>query len=148
MLKSFFYDKLEYDMACNLDWSRHICLHEDDVNRDIKREMSHIINYHHLLNQQLLGEELESELWDQFSIYDFEVLHQDNYLRTLNLLEQEEEYFWIKDELGNDQKHSVEDLLFDLLQHSAHHRAKLGLLFKNLELPVKRHSLLLYKRTF
>ncbi|MDX1444845.1 hypothetical protein [Lishizhenia sp.] len=145
-MKSFLKDKLAYDMACNLDWSRHICLHDDFINGAIKKEMSHIINYHHQLNQSLLAEEHESELWDRFAIYDFEALHHDNYIRTQSILDNEQSHYTIEDTLGNFQNYAIEDLIFDLLQHSSHHRAKLALHFKNLELPVKTHSYLLYKK--
>ncbi|SFT46331.1 DinB family protein [Lishizhenia tianjinensis] len=133
-------------MACNLDWSRHICLHDDHINGAVKKEMSHIINYHHQLNQSLLKEEQESELWDSFSIYDFEALHHDNYLRTQSILEQDIPQYTLENNLGFYHNYKIEDLLFDLFQHSAHHRGKISLLFKQLELPAKTHSYLLYKR--
>ena len=145
-MRAYLEDKLEYDMACNLDWSRHICFYEDEITGEIKKEMSHIINFHHRLNQQILGEELESELWDTFSIYDFEALHHDNYQRTLTLLEKEQTYFTIEDTLGYYNKFLLEDLVFELIQHSAQHRAKLALMFKNLQIHPKSHSYLLYKR--
>lgn len=128
MLRSFFSDRFESDYRINLVWCRFLIEHEDELTDVIKKELSHLINAHHIWLARVMGNAAESNTWDILPTRYWEQLIVDNHRKT-------QEFLIHMDLEKHIQYHSEEGvpldaintiILYHILQHSTHHRARLA----------------------
>lgn len=128
MLRSFFSERFNTDHQINILWHRFLLEHEDELNDFIKKEFSHLINVHHIWLSRIMGNLPESHSWDVLPTRYWEQLIVDNHRKTQEFLvhmEWEERVQYHSEE-GVPLDAINTNMLYHILQHSTHHRARLA----------------------
>lgn len=131
-MQGFFLSKFEFDFQANNHWIDSIEQQNLTDNFEIRRQLCHILNVHHLWISRLNGENVISNDWDDLPFYAWKKLNRENSAQTqLFIINKdiagETEY---TDSEGNLQRKSSGDILYHILQHSTHHRAVINSLIK------------------
>lgn len=136
MLRSFFSDRFEIDHRINMLWCKFLLEHEDEINDIAKKEFSHLINVHHIWLARMIGVKAESHSWDTLPSRYWEQLIVDNHRKTqefLTHIEWEERVQYHSEE-GTPLDALNTNMLYHVLQHSTHHRARLAIEMRTLRL--------------
>ena len=146
MIKDFFKDKFEYDFLSNKKWIEHLAEHEEKLSPYILKSMSHIINVHHIWIYRIQQKKQESFTWDLLPIDFWLKLAQENYLQTIEFLENIdfEEKINYHDEEGVEMERETIDILYHILQHNTYHRGQIAHELKSLNLPVPIFNFISY----
>lgn len=128
----FFLSKFEFDFYVNKLFIHEIEQQDLIDNPEIRRQLCHILNFHHIWISRLIEKETISEDWDDLPYFSWQKLNEDNFLQNkafilnedLNL---ERDYINSDGEMKGKQ---VSDILFHILQHSNYHRAQINILIK------------------
>ncbi|MES2554944.1 MAG: hypothetical protein V4604_02275 [Bacteroidota bacterium] len=133
MFQAFFTDKLQRDLAFNLQWADFLETKEDELTDDIRLAASKIINSHHIWNCRLRALAPESDLTDVMPQLHWKQLLQANSRETILYLDDfsSEEKIRFHDSEGVQLEQLSVDLLFQLLQDNAFYRGQLALLCGN-----------------
>jgi uncharacterized damage-inducible protein DinB len=131
-MQSFFISKFEFDFQANNNWIESIEQQDLTDNLEIRKQICHILNVHHLWISRLNGQVSLSNDWDDLPFYSWKQLNQENSAQTqLFVINKdiagETEYV---DSDGNSQRKISSDILYHILQHSVHHRAVVNSLMK------------------
>lgn len=147
MLRSFFLNKFELDYQANRSISVHLQLHEDGINPFINKQMSHVINMHHIWQCRLNGQPPESGEWDLLPSMYWDRLLEENHRNSQNYLLHfhEEAKVNFHDSEGIPIEKSDIDILYHILSHSQYHRAQIARELRLLELPVPSASFIKYR---
>lgn len=147
MLRQFFLDKFEFDYQVNRTWSAHLQLYEDDSNQFINKQMSHIVNVHHIWVSRLESARPESNEWDVLPMAFWDRLLEENYRRTELYLRHFDEASKTNyhDSEGVPMQKSDSDILYHILNHSQYHRAQIARELRLLELPVPSMHFIQYR---
>lgn len=131
-MQSFFIPKFEFDFQANNHWIDSIEQQNLTDNFNIRRQLCHILNVHHLWVSRLNGENVISNDWDDLPFYAWKKLNQENSAQTqLFILNKDiagETAYTDSD--GNSQRKNSSDILYHILQHSTHHRAVINTLIR------------------
>lgn len=146
MIKEFFKDKFEYDFLSNKKWIEHLVAHEDNLSPYILKSMSHIINVHHIWIYRVQQKKQESFTWDVLPIDFWHKLTQENYLQTVEFLENIDltEKVNYHDEEGVEMERETVDILYHILQHNTYHRGQIAHELRSLNLPVPVFNFISY----
>jgi hypothetical protein len=130
MFQAFFSDKLQRDLAFNLQWADFLENNEDELTDEIRLAASKIINSHHIWNCRLRKLVPESDLTDVMPQFHWKQLLQANFRETIMYLDDlsSEEKIRFHDSEGVQLEQLSVDLLFQLLQDNAFYRGQLALL--------------------
>lgn len=131
-MQGFFLSKFEFDFQSNNLWIDTIEQQDLTGNTEIRRQLCHILNVHHLWISRLNGETVISNDWDDLPFYAWKKLNRENCAQTQLFIANkdiagETEY---TDSEGNPQRKSSQDILYHILQHSIHHRAYINALMR------------------
>lgn len=132
-MQSFFLSKFEFDFQANNAWIDALENADLTDNFEIRRQMCHILNVHHLWVSRLNGEEVISNDWDDLPFYSWKKLNQENCAKTQLFILNKDiagETEYVTSEGDNSRKESS-DILYHILQHSIHHRAQINTLMRN-----------------
>ena len=127
-MKEFFKHKFEFDFLTNKIWCESLIGQEDSISDYSKKSMSHIINAHHIWIQRILNLPAESNTWDIFPIDYWIKLSQENYLKTVEFLNNTEPLGQInyQTEQGESCIKDASDILYHILNHSNYHRGQIA----------------------
>ena len=130
MFHTFFSDKLQRDLAFNLQWADFLETKEDELTDEIRLVASKIINSHHIWNCRLRKLVPESDLTDVMPQLHWKQLLQANSRETILYLDDfsSEEKIRFHDSEGVQLEQLSIDLLFQLVQDNAFYRGQLVLL--------------------
>jgi hypothetical protein len=130
MFQAFFSDKLQRDLAFNLQLADFLETKEDELTDEIRLAASKIINSHHIWNCRLRKLVPESELTDMMPQLHWKQLLQANSRETIVYLDDfsSEEKIRFHDSEGVQLEQLSVDLLFQLLQDNSFYRGQLALL--------------------
>lgn len=147
MIKEFFLDKIEYDLACNLTWIKSLEVHESQLDDYVLKSMSHILNVHHIWNSRLLSQQPESELWDILPVSYWKKFAEQNSIETIDYLEKYELGEKLSYHSSEGVKYSKKDIdiLFHILNHSNYHRGQIALQMKELEIKPPSLNFIVYR---
>jgi len=147
VIKEFFIDKFEYDFRSNKKWCEHLLSNEDDLNDYIRKSISHIINVHHIWIHRVIEMPAESHTWDVLPADYWINLAQENFLKTVEYLEQFEsnEKINYHTEEGVEFSKEVIDVLYHILNHSNYHRGQIARELRNLGLSVPSFNFIAYR---
>ncbi len=146
MIKEFFKDKFEYDFLSNQKWIEHLLTHEDHISPYIQKSMSHIINVHHIWIFRMQEKRQESFTWDLLPSDYWLKLAQENYLQTIDFIEQIDTLQKVNyhNEEGVPMEKETIDILYHILNHSTYHRAQISHELRTLNLPVPSFNFISY----
>lgn len=127
MLRTFFSEKFKKDHQINKVWFHFLMDQDDVINDKLKKEFSHLINVHHIWITRICGKQPESHSWDILPMIYWEQLLDDNHRKTQEMLNYftNNEVVPYQSEEGLFLSSSTSDVLYHILQHSTHHRAKM-----------------------
>ncbi|MDX2361300.1 MAG: DinB family protein [Crocinitomicaceae bacterium] len=147
MIKDFFVDKFEYDFRSNKQWIEHLTNNEDQLSEYITKSMSHIINVHHIWIHRLINQGQESYTWDHLPLDYWTKLAHENYLKTIEYLEQIElnEKVNYHTEEGVLLSNTAIDILYHILNHSNYHRGQIAKELRDLGLDAPSFNFISYK---
>lgn len=133
-MQGFYLSKFEFDYQANNLWIDTIEQQDLTDNSEIRRQMCHILNVHHLWVSRLNEKNVISDDWDDLPFYAWKKLNQENCAQTQLFvvnkdLGGETDY---TDSDGNSQRKSSSDILYHILQHSTHHRAQINALIRKI----------------
>lgn len=121
----FFASKFNFDFQVNEKFMEAIEQQDLTFNKEVRSQMCHILNVHHLWVSRLLGLEVVSEDWDDLPFYAWQQLNQENLNQTFEFLENEvlPKNITYIDSDGVTQEKDAANILYHILQHATHHRA-------------------------
>ncbi len=132
-LKTFFEELFEYNFHYNRELLKLL-----DSNRTMVPERSiqlinHLIDAHQVWNERLLGEKISCGVWEIREFADLPAFNQYNYEKTMRVLGGMEldKNLAYKTSAGIDFVSSVQDILFQVINHSTHHRAQISADLRN-----------------
>lgn len=147
MIKEFFLDKIEYDLACNLTWIKSLEDNENKLDSYVLKSMSHVINVHHIWNSRLLNKSPESDLWDLLPLSYLRKFAEQNTIESKDYLEKYElgEKVNYHSSEGVKYSRSDIDILYHILNHSNYHRGQIALRLKELEIKPPSLNFIVYR---
>lgn len=119
MIHEIYERKLQFDFYANQQWIELIINNNLEATKEIRRLVCHILNVHHIWNARIESQVPESEEWDDLPSSHWTQLSQENYNRSLELL---------------NTSTFTEDLLHKMdyfLNHSFYHRGQIAVHIKN-----------------
>lgn len=131
-MQAFFLSKFEFDVQSNNAWIDAIDQQDLSGNVEIRRQMCHILNVHHLWVSRLNGETAISHDWDDLPFYSWKKLNHENCVQTQLFIVNKDiagETAYVDSE-GCSQRKASSDILYHILQHSTHHRAWINSLMR------------------
>lgn len=131
-MQGFLLSKFEFDYQANELWIDSIEQQDLVDNSEIRRQLCHILNVHHLWVSRLNGQAVISKDWDDLPFYSWKKLNRENSDQTQLFIVNkdiagETEYV---DSECDFQRKSSSDILYHILQHSIHHRAEINVLLR------------------
>ncbi|WP_200977531.1 DinB family protein [Echinicola sp. 20G] len=98
-----------------------------DLSKSIKL-FSHILNAHSLWNAKINHLSPPCKPWDLQEIKNFNSLNRRNFESSLSIIKERPMDELIKYRLGNGQElqNNVQDMLFQIINHSTYHRAQIA----------------------
>jgi uncharacterized damage-inducible protein DinB len=95
--------------------------------------INHLIDAHQIWNERLLGEKISCAVWEIREFADLPAFNQQNYDKTMKVLNDIEldKNLAYKTSTGIDFVSSVRDILFQVINHSTHHRAQISADLRN-----------------
>jgi hypothetical protein len=108
----------------------------DELPIFVHKSISHIINFHYLMNKRFKSERPDSELWDLLPQPYLSRLHHQNYLETIEILENR---IMItgqnhSNDLQKDEKDGFFLFLYEILSHTQYHRAQINYVIKQINM--------------
>ena len=146
-MKEFLKHKFEYDFLTNKKWCESLLKQEDSISDYSRKLMSHIINAHHIWIQRVLNLPSESNTWDIFPAEYWIKLSQENYLKTIEFLDNAEPLLEVhyKTEAGELGIKKASDILYHILNHSNYHRGQIAKDLRDTGLEVPVYNFITFK---
>ena len=96
---------------------------------------SHILNAHQIWNSRILGA-TSYEVWQSHALDTYKEIDERNFSDTLTILKKEslEKAVTYKNFKGDGFSNSIRDILFQIANHTTHHRGQIILLFRQSEI--------------
>jgi uncharacterized damage-inducible protein DinB len=132
-MKAFFKELLEYTHYYNIAVIDVMLVNEGKTSEKIIQLMSHIINAHQIWNARLKsGKEPLFGIWVTHSISHLHELENQNFHRSLSILDKNELSDLINWQTTKGQPFttSVQDMLFQVINHATYHRAQIATEFR------------------
>lgn len=133
-MKEYFKELLEYSHYYNLEIIRK--MNDGDLHFMIPERaiqlLSHTLNAQKIWNNRLEGKEDQVQVWKNLEIDDLESIENDNFQRSLAILENEELDRTVnyKNSKGESYQSSVRDIIFHVINHSTYHRGQIATEFR------------------
>lgn len=133
-MKDYFKELLEYSHYYNLEIIRK--MNDGDLHFMIPERaiqlLSHTLNAQKIWNNRLEGKEDQVQVWKNLEIDDLESIENDNYQKSLSILENEELDRTVnyKNSKGESYQSSVRDIIFHVINHSTYHRGQIATEFR------------------
>ncbi|MBC9813007.1 hypothetical protein H9Y05_11060 [Crocinitomicaceae bacterium CZZ-1] len=133
-MQGFFLSKFEFDYQANERWIDAIEAQDVTDHFEIRRQLCHILNVHHLWISRLNDMPVFSDDWDDLPFHSWRKLNRENCAQTQLFIVNkdiagETEY---TDSEGQEQRKTSSDILYHILQHSVHHRAYINFLLRKI----------------
>lgn len=127
-LSIFFSELFEFNKSSNDTLLLLLIENENNLSEKIIPLINHIINAHHIWNNRIESKELAFGVWEIHKFKDLERLNHSNCARSIELLTDFGPDFSVvyRTTKGENFTNTVQDILFHVINHSAHHRAQIA----------------------
>lgn len=128
----FFNHLFDYNFYCNKKLIEE-CSRLDDTPEKSIELFSHILNAHHLWNTRILAKPKEYGIWQVHPIANWEDIHYENQrssfeiVTNTNDIEKRIDY---ENTEGRLFTNTLREMLFQIINHSTHHRAQIAMDFR------------------
>lgn len=123
----FFNQLFDYNFFCNKKLIEQASDLKKIPDTSVKL-FSHILNAHHIWNKRILNEDSEYEVWQLHDLVDWQDIHYENQRATFEIVRNEDDFNKRIDFVttkGRSFTNEIKDILFHIVNHSAHHRGQI-----------------------
>ncbi|MBD0779348.1 damage-inducible protein DinB [Maribacter sp. ANRC-HE7] len=128
-MKVFFNHLFDYNFYCNKKLIEECKKFDKVPDRSIEL-FSHILNAHHLWNSRILTKPISYKIWQIQPISDWADLHYDNQRTSFDIVTHTNEFEKRVDYENTEGRlftNTIQELLFQVINHSTHHRAQIAM---------------------
>lgn len=126
-MQGFLQQLFDYNFHCNKTLIAQ-CGAQHPVPGEWQRLFGHILNAHHIWNQRMLGEEPQYGLWEVHPHELWEDIHYNNQRTSFEIMTNTVDFHkrveYVNSQ-GRTYSNMIRDILFQIINHSAHHRGQL-----------------------
>ena len=147
-MKVFFNQLFDYNFYSNKKLIE-TCSGLEMVPEKSKKLFSHILNAHHIWNARILGKKPEYGVWQIHDIKEWGDIHYENQRSSFEITRHTEDFekrIDYENSEGRLYANTLQDILFQIINHSAHHRGQIALDFRANNLDPLSLDYVQYKR--
>ncbi len=147
-MKVFFNELFDYNFYCNKKLIEE-CTKLENVPEKSISLFSHLLNAHHMWNARILGRPSEFKVWQVHSIMDWGDIHYENQRSSFEITSNADDFDRRIDYENSEGRlftNTLQDILFQIINHSTHHRSQISLDFRNNGLVPIPLDYIFYKR--
>ena len=147
-MKSFFAELLEYNQQMNQQIILAMLQHKDTVSEKSVKLINHILNAQEMYNARLDPALKSYGSWHMRPLSELEWTNEDLHYHTGKCLEHFDLDIIIPytTAAGNQWQHSVQDIIFHIVNHGTYHRGQIATDFRNTGLEPLVTDYVLWKR--
>ncbi len=147
-MKVFFNQLFDYNFYCNKKLIEG-CSEFDSVPEKSIELFSHVLNAHHYWNSKILGNESRYQVFQIHQIKEWAEIHYENQRTCFEIITNTDD-FEKRIDYENDEGRlfisNLQDILFHIINHSAHHRGQISMNFRANEIEPIPFDFIDYKR--
>ncbi len=147
-MKGFLNQLFDYNFYCNKKLIEQ-CTSMNKVPKESIRLFSHILNAHHVWNHRILEHPMQHKVWDVHDVSKWEDMHYDNQRTSFEIITNADDFskrISYETTEGRTFANDLQDILYHIVNHSAHHRAQILMDFRNSGLEPESLDYIFYKR--
>lgn len=147
-MEQFFAELLEYNSYANEQVTAACAKHREAISDKTKELFSHILDAHHLWNSRIEEVDPLFGVWQLHEIDTWKEIDSMNHERSkfiMTIFERDTIIPYVNSK-GNPYENSVRDILFQIINHSTHHRAQIASDFRANGLEPVPGDYIFYKR--
>ena len=146
-MNGFFKELFDYHHEYNLKLITELSTHELYFPIKTRDLFCHVLNAHQIWNARICGES-QRGVWDTYPLSECTHQENSNYYKTHEILSgySLKELINYTDSKGNNHQNTVRDILFQVVNHTTHHRAQIIAEFKSAGLQPFPSDYILYVR--
>jgi len=147
-MKEFFKELFEYSNHYNQQLALILTENQDKVSEKSVKLYNHILNAQQIWNDRIQSRKVAIGVWDMRPVLNLKTIDQDNFEKSLEIIEN----FDLNDTIAytkfNGQKfsNSVRDMLFQIINHSTYHRGQIASEFRSSGIEPIISDFIFYKR--
>lgn len=145
-MKAFFKNLFEYSHQYNQELINIFLVHTTSEKSILL--FSHMLNAHHIWNSRILNTETERGVWENVEISEMGKIAIDNFEKSLKIIDSIPLEMVIKytNSKGDQFHNSVQDILFQIINHTTYHRGQIAVEFKIIGINPILSDYIFYKR--
>ena len=131
-MKVFFNQLFDYNFYCNKKLIE-ACNSHDGVPTKSIGLFSHILNAHHIWNARAIGKASEYGVFQLHDIKDWGDIHYENQRASFEITTNSDDFEKRIDYENSEGRlftNTLQDMLFHIINHSAHHRGQIAMDFR------------------
>ncbi|MEO1010479.1 MAG: DinB family protein [Bacteroidota bacterium] len=147
-MKVFFNQLFDYNFYCNRKLIE-ACSSMKVVPEKSMELFSHILNAHHIWNSHILGKPPEYLPWQLHEINKWGDIHYENQRSSFEITTQTDNFekrIDYQNSEGRSYANTIQDILFQIINHSEHHRGQIAVDFRTNGLEPLSLEYIKYKR--
>ena len=128
----FFNELFDYNFYSNKKLIE-ACTSMEHVPEKSKELFSHILNAHHLWNSRITAKNSEYGVFQIHEVGDWEDIHYENQRSSFEIITSADDFekrFDYENSEGRLFTNTLQDMLFHIINHSAHHRGQIAMNFR------------------
>lgn len=147
-METLFNQLFDYNFFCNKTLIEQVSGLSKVPEKSLKL-FSHILNAHHIWNRRLIGEKWEYEVWQIHEVVTWEDVHYENQRATFEIIRNNDDFnrrVEYETTEGRLFANDLKDILFHIINHSAHHRGQILMNFRANKIEPPQLDYIHYKR--
>ena len=132
-MKVFFNHLFDYNFYCNKKLIEE-CNKLNNLPEKSIELFSHILDAHHLWNSRILSKPIEYGVWQLHPISDWGDIHYENQRSSFEIVTNANDFETRIDYENTEGRlfaNTLQEMLFQIINHSTHHRAQIAMDFRN-----------------
>ncbi|ASZ09658.1 hypothetical protein KTO58_27710 [Chitinophaga pendula] len=148
-MNAFFSPLFDYNYHYNQQLTTLFATHGDTLPEKCVLLFSHILNSHQIWNARIESREPGVGVWDLHPREQLREIDQQNYEDSLRILRERrlEAIIHYRTFKGDPFSNSVQDLLFQVINHSTYHRGQIATALRVADIPPINTDYIFYKMT-
>ena len=148
-MTGFFNQLFDYNFYCNKKLIEE-CNNLKKVSEKSIGLFSHILNAHHNWNAKILGKPVEYDIWQVHDIKTWADIHYENQRSSFEIITNADDFekrISYENSEGRVFSNTLHEVLFHIINHSAHFRGQLAVDFKANDIAPLAMDFIHYKRS-
>ncbi len=121
---------------------------QDDIPEEISKQLSHLLSAHRIWLNRIAGRGAVPSVWESIDQQSWEGVNIELYSETCDLVKSNDlqKVISYKNSKGELFQNPLEELLYHIINHSAHHRAQVALLMRQHQILPPQSDYIFYLR--